>query len=63
MMVIHGRSRRQKMVAVRSYHLNHATGLAEALRDNVAMIALMHRAGVPSKSTQADGGHLFTIDI
>ncbi len=36
---------------------------AEVMRDNVAMIALMHKAGVPPKSTQVDGGYLFTMDF
>ena len=100
MVVIHGRSPRQKMIGVGSYHLNVATGraevaflvaddwqgkgigthlmqqlvriakskkikgfTAEVMRDNVAMIALMHKAGVPPKSTQVDGGYMFTIDF
>jgi acyl-CoA hydrolase/RimJ/RimL family protein N-acetyltransferase len=36
---------------------------AEVMRDNVAMIALMHKAGVPPKSTQVDGGYLFSMDF
>ncbi len=36
---------------------------AEVLRDNVAMIALMHKSGVPPKSMQVDGGYLFTMDF
>jgi acyl-CoA hydrolase/GNAT superfamily N-acetyltransferase len=36
---------------------------AEVMRDNVAMIALMHKAGVPPKSTQVDGGYMFTMDF
>ncbi len=36
---------------------------ADVMRDNVAMIALMHKAGVPPKSTQVEGGYLFTIDF
>lgn len=100
LVVIHGRSPRQKMVGVGSYHLNPATNrseiaflvadawqgkgigtflmqslvkiakskkiagfTAEVMRDNVAMIALMHKAGVPPKSTQVDGGYLFTMDF
>ena len=100
LVVIHGRSPRQKMVGVGSFHLNPATNRAEAaflvadvwqgkgigtflmqtmvriarakkiagftaevMRDNVAMIALMHKAGVPPKSTKVDGGYLFTMDF
>lgn len=100
LVVIHGRSPRQKMVAVGSYHLNPATNraevaflvaddwqgrgigtflmkslvriakskkikgfTAEVMRDNVAMIALMHKAGVPPKSTQVDGGYMFMMDF
>jgi len=36
---------------------------AEVLRDNVAMIALMHKAGVEPKSTIADGSYVFTMDF
>jgi acyl-CoA hydrolase/RimJ/RimL family protein N-acetyltransferase len=36
---------------------------AEVMRDNVAMIALMHKSGVPPKSVQVDGGYLFTMDF
>jgi len=36
---------------------------AEVMRDNVAMIALMHKSGVPAKSTPADGSYLFTMDF
>ncbi len=36
---------------------------AEVLRDNVAMIALMHKAGVEPKSTIVDGSYLFTMDF
>ncbi len=40
------------------------TGItAEVMRDNVAMIALMHKAGVPPKSIQVDGGYLFRMDF
>lgn len=40
------------------------TGLtAEVLRDNVAMIALMHKSGVPAKSQPVDGSYLFTMDF
>ena len=100
LVVISGKSPRQKMVGVGSYHLNPATNraeiaflvaddwqgrgigtylmqylvkvaksknikgfTAEVMRDNVAMIALMHKAGVPPKSTQVDGGYLFTMDF
>ncbi|HIH01904.1 TPA: GNAT family N-acetyltransferase [Thermoplasmata archaeon] len=100
LVVIHGKSPRQKMVGVGSYHLNPATNraeiaflvaddwqgkgigtflmeylvkiakskkiagfTAEVMRDNVAMIALMHKAGVPPKSTQVDGGYLFSMDF
>jgi acyl-CoA hydrolase/RimJ/RimL family protein N-acetyltransferase len=100
LVVIHGRSPQQKMVAVGSYHLNPATNraevaflvaddwqgrgigtflmkslvriakskkikgfTAEVMRDNVAMIALMHKAGVPPKSTQVDGGYMFIMDF
>lgn len=100
LVVIHGRSPHQRIVAVGSYHLNPAThraevaflvaddwqgrGIgtflmrsmvriakskkikgftAEVMRDNVAMIALMHKAGVPPKSTQVEGGYAFTMDF
>ncbi len=100
LVVIHGRSPRQKMVAVGSYHLNPATNraevaflvaddwqgrgigtflmkslvraakskkikgfTAEVMRDNVAMIALMHKAGVSPKSVQVEGGYMFTMDF
>ncbi|MGD9962621.1 MAG: GNAT family N-acetyltransferase, partial [Thermoplasmata archaeon] len=36
---------------------------AEVLRDNLAMIALMHKAGVPPKSTIVNGSYLFTMDF
>jgi len=36
---------------------------AEVLRDNVAMIALMHKSGVPAKSTLAGGSYIFTMDF
>jgi len=36
---------------------------AEVLRDNVAMIALMHKSGVPATSQPADGTYLFTMDF
>jgi acyl-CoA hydrolase/GNAT superfamily N-acetyltransferase len=36
---------------------------AEVLRDNVAMIALMHKSGVPLKSTPAGGSYIFTMDF
>ncbi len=36
---------------------------AEVLRDNVAMIALMHKSGVPPKSSIVNGGYLFTMDF
>jgi len=36
---------------------------AEVLRDNVAMIALMHKGGVEPKSTIADGSYVFTMDF
>ena len=36
---------------------------AEVMRDNVAMIALMHKAGVPTKSQSVDGSYLFTMDF
>ncbi len=36
---------------------------AEVMRDNVAMIALMHKSGVPPKSTPVDGSYLFTMDF
>jgi acyl-CoA hydrolase/RimJ/RimL family protein N-acetyltransferase len=36
---------------------------AEVLRDNVAMIALMHKAGVVPKSKSVDGAYLFTMDF
>ncbi len=36
---------------------------AEVLRDNVAMIALMHKSGVPAKSTSAGGSYIFTMDF
>ena len=100
MVVIQGKSPRQKMVGVGSYHLNPATNraevaflvaddwqgkgigtflmqylvkiakskkiagfTAEVMRDNVAMIALMHKAGVPPKSTQVEGGYMFSMDF
>jgi len=36
---------------------------AEVLRDNLAMIALMHKSGVPTKSEIVDGSYLFTMDF
>jgi len=36
---------------------------AEVLRDNVAMIALMHKSGVPANSKPVDGCYLFTMDF
>jgi RimJ/RimL family protein N-acetyltransferase len=36
---------------------------AEVLRDNIAMIALMHKAGVEPKSTIVDGSYLFMMDF
>jgi len=36
---------------------------AEVLRDNVAMIALMHKSGVPPKSTPAGGSYIFSMDF
>jgi acyl-CoA hydrolase/RimJ/RimL family protein N-acetyltransferase len=100
LVVIHGKSPRQKMVGVGSFHLSPATNraeiaflvaddwqgkgigtflvqnlvkiakskkiqgfTAEVMRDNVAMIALMHKTGVPPKSRQVDGGYLFTMDF
>jgi len=36
---------------------------AEVLRDNVAMIALMHKGGVPANSKPVDGCYLFTMDF
>jgi RimJ/RimL family protein N-acetyltransferase len=36
---------------------------AEVMRDNVAMIALMHKAGVPAKSKIVDGSYLFTMEF
>jgi acyl-CoA hydrolase/GNAT superfamily N-acetyltransferase len=36
---------------------------AEVLRDNVAMIALMHKAGVTPRSSIVNGGYLFTMDL
>jgi RimJ/RimL family protein N-acetyltransferase/acyl CoA:acetate/3-ketoacid CoA transferase beta subunit len=36
---------------------------AEVLRDNVAMIALMHKSGVTPKSTIVNGSYLFTMDF
>ncbi len=36
---------------------------AEVMRDNVAMIALMHKAGVEPKSTIVNGSYLFTMDF
>jgi len=37
--------------------------IAEVMRDNVAMIALMHMGGVPAKSTPAGGSYIFTMDF
>ncbi len=36
---------------------------AEVMRDNIAMIALMHKAGVPTKSKPADGSYAFVMDF
>ncbi len=36
---------------------------AEVLRDNVAIIALMHKSGVPAKSQSVDGSYIFTMDF
>ncbi|OGS55810.1 MAG: hypothetical protein A3K60_04200 [Euryarchaeota archaeon RBG_19FT_COMBO_56_21] len=36
---------------------------AEVMRDNVAMIALMQKAGVEPKSTIVNGSYLFTMDF
>ncbi|OGD48147.1 hypothetical protein A3K69_04865 [Candidatus Bathyarchaeota archaeon RBG_16_57_9] len=36
---------------------------AEVMRDNVPMIALMHKAGVEPKSTIVNGSYLFTMDF
>jgi acyl-CoA hydrolase/GNAT superfamily N-acetyltransferase len=36
---------------------------AEVLRDNLAMIALMHKSGVPTKSELVEGSYLFTMDF
>lgn len=36
---------------------------AEVMRDNVAMIALMHKSGVPPKSQPVNGSYLFTMDF
>lgn len=36
---------------------------AEVLRDNVAMIALMHKAGVPARSKPVDGSYIFQMDF
>ncbi|MGQ9587269.1 MAG: GNAT family N-acetyltransferase [Thermoplasmata archaeon] len=36
---------------------------AEVMRDNVAMIALMHKSGVPAQSKPVDGSYLFTMDF
>ncbi|OGS42191.1 MAG: hypothetical protein A3K67_05220, partial [Euryarchaeota archaeon RBG_16_62_10] len=36
---------------------------AEVMRDNVAMIALMHKSGVPAHSKPVDGSYLFTMDF
>jgi len=36
---------------------------AEVMRNNVAMIALMHKAGVPTKSKPVDGSYTFTMDF
>jgi len=36
---------------------------AEVLRDNVAMIALMHKSGVPARSTLAGGSYIFTMEF
>lgn len=42
----------------------HIRGLtAEVLRDNVAMIALMHKSGVPVRSSIVNGSYLFTMDL
>ncbi len=36
---------------------------AEVLRDNVAMIALMHKAGVPTKSKPVNGSYSFVMEF
>jgi acyl-CoA hydrolase/RimJ/RimL family protein N-acetyltransferase len=36
---------------------------AEVLRDNVAMIALMHKSGVTPRSSIVNGSYLFTMDL
>jgi len=42
----------------------HIMGLtAEVMRDNVAMIALMHKSGVPARSVIVNGSYLFTMDF
>ena len=52
----------QSLVKIaRSRNLKGLT--AEVLRDNVAMIALMHKSGIPPKSTPAGGSYIFTMDF
>ena len=36
---------------------------AEVMRDNVAMIALMHKAGVPARSKPVDGSYTFVMEF
>lgn len=36
---------------------------AEVLRDNVAMIALMHKSGVPAQSKPVNGSYMFVMDF
>lgn len=36
---------------------------AEVMRDNVAMIALMHKSGVPAHSKPVNGSYMFTMDF
>ena len=36
---------------------------AEVLRDNVAMIALMHKSGVPANSLPVNDAYLLTMDF
>ncbi len=49
---------------VKYARVKHIRGLtAEVLRDNMAMIALMHKSGVPLKSSIVNGSYLFTMDF
>ena len=52
---------RELVKIARAKHIRGLT--AEVLRDNVAMIALMHKAGVPPKSSIVNGSYLFTMDL